>query len=328
MDENRFERLASLRRFSIGVLIFVAAVILLGIGLLAGVELLKSLRAEAYREPLERAKEYFDWNQYPEAIREADVVLAKASDQQDAARIKIISLIRTGRGREAIEVIRARPGRLRRLPNFQLFLALAYEADNQTAKAVELLDSVRDNWRFQRWPAYQILAEYLIQDMMRKLRTSAPSNPLLKKVITRWRWSDMFAANIFSYFVDDFKQYERGIWLAKHLNARNPSAVNANNLAWILLKADRPELREPRRALELARQTVSESHGGEASFLDTLALACFVNGDPQSAVKYEQQAADLDGGKADYYRRQLKKFQEALSAASSPASRPATRTEP
>jgi Zn-dependent protease with chaperone function len=87
----------------------------------------------------------------------------------------------------------------------------------------------------------------------------------------------------------------------------NPSQVVAlNNLAWMMLKATNPLLRNKTRALALARQAVALQP--EPQFLDTLAEACYQNGLTEQAIQVIQGA--IKGAKENkgYYENQLQKF--------------------
>lgn len=79
-----------------------------------------------------------------------------------------------------------------------------------------------------------------------------------------------------------------------------------NNLAWLLLTAEDPQLRDPQRALILARSAVVATPLG--SFLDTLALAYWANGAVEEAVAAEEEAALADPAGREYYQQQINRF--------------------
>jgi Zn-dependent protease with chaperone function len=79
-----------------------------------------------------------------------------------------------------------------------------------------------------------------------------------------------------------------------------------NNLAWLLLTATDPKLRDPQRALLLARRSTEDKPLG--SFLDTLALAHWANGSPDRAVAAEQEAILADPAARGYYQQQIERF--------------------
>ena len=92
----------------------------------------------------------------------------------------------------------------------------------------------------------------------------------------------------------------------KALRLKPMNAELANNLAWLLLTARDRSLRDPERALTLARTAVLLQKKGY--IFDTLALAYFANGLVDEALAAERQAILLDPEHASYYRRQLEKF--------------------
>lgn len=76
-----------------------------------------------------------------------------------------------------------------------------------------------------------------------------------------------------------------------------------NNLAWLLLTARNQRLRDPERALVLARQAASQLEAG--FILDTLAAALAANHDPSGAVAAEELAMEVDPENRLYYQEQI-----------------------
>ncbi len=89
------------------------------------------------------------------------------------------------------------------------------------------------------------------------------------------------------------------------LEPSNPKLLN--NLAWLLLTSDDPSLRNPKRALSLARLAALQIPAGHV--LDTLATAYWANGFVDKAVEVETQALFADPAEGIYYREQIEKFQ-------------------
>ena len=79
-----------------------------------------------------------------------------------------------------------------------------------------------------------------------------------------------------------------------------------NNLAWLLLTSEDLQLRDPPRALVLARAAVLLNPLGP--FLDTLGQAYWANGEIHEAVAAEQQAALVDPASSRYYQQQIDRF--------------------
>jgi Zn-dependent protease with chaperone function len=94
--------------------------------------------------------------------------------------------------------------------------------------------------------------------------------------------------------------YEKAI----ALEPSNPKLLI--KLARLLLTSDDLKLRDPPKALDLARLAAMQIPAGHV--LDTLATAYWANGFPEKAIEIERQAlfADPEGGR--YYRQQIQKF--------------------
>lgn len=88
------------------------------------------------------------------------------------------------------------------------------------------------------------------------------------------------------------------------LEPSNPKLLN--NLAWLLLTSDDPKLRDPERALDLARLAAIQI---PASYvLDTLATAYWANGFVEKAIETENKALFKEPAEKQYYREQIEKF--------------------
>ncbi len=83
-----------------------------------------------------------------------------------------------------------------------------------------------------------------------------------------------------------------------------------NNLAWLYATSADERIRNPSRALELARRAV-EIEPDSAHILDTLAETYFVNHQFTQAVEYARQALAAANEPKDHYRQQLDRFQQA-----------------
>jgi Zn-dependent protease with chaperone function len=88
------------------------------------------------------------------------------------------------------------------------------------------------------------------------------------------------------------------------LEPANPEVLN--NLAWLLLTSKKLELRDPSRALSLARSAAMLEPRGHA--LDTLATAYWANSLIKEAVDTERQAIFVNPEQNEYYRLQIWKF--------------------
>ena len=89
---------------------------------------------------------------------------------------------------------------------------------------------------------------------------------------------------------------------ARTLEPANPETLN--NIAWLLVTADDPEVRDARKALDLARKAVS-LRPAAAFILDTLAAAYWANNMIDEALDAERAAIKLDPANRPFYRRQM-----------------------
>ncbi|CAK8724758.1 Peptidase M48 domain-containing protein [Candidatus Electrothrix laxa] len=82
----------------------------------------------------------------------------------------------------------------------------------------------------------------------------------------------------------------------------------ANNMAWLLLTTKDHSLRDPVRALDLARSAARFSEQGYIQ--DTLATALWANGRIEEAIAAEEKAAELDPDNLAYYQSRMDTFQQ------------------
>jgi Zn-dependent protease with chaperone function len=88
------------------------------------------------------------------------------------------------------------------------------------------------------------------------------------------------------------------------LDPTNPEVMN--NFAWLLLTSENLSLRDPGKALTLARGAAILQPRGYV--LDTLATAYWANGFLEEAVRLEKQAIAEDPANARYYQSKILKF--------------------
>ncbi len=83
-------------------------------------------------------------------------------------------------------------------------------------------------------------------------------------------------------------------------------AVALNNLAWLLATTPDEKLRDPNRAIDLARRAVALERS--PGFLDTLAEAYFAGGRVEEAIRTIEEAIAVAKENRAYYEKQLKRF--------------------
>ncbi len=89
------------------------------------------------------------------------------------------------------------------------------------------------------------------------------------------------------------------------LDPVNPEIMN--NLAWLLLTSENLALRDPFRALSLARAAAALQPKGY--ILDTLATAYWANGLVDQAIETERKAIATDVSQRLFYLSQISKFE-------------------
>jgi hypothetical protein len=115
----------------------------------------------------------------------------------------------------------------------------------------------------------------------------------------------LFAANYFSeHQLEDRSLI--AIELALQMEPAQPEILN--NYAWLLLTSRDKSLRNPQKALDLARTAAALQPRGH--ILDTLATAWWANGFVDEALETIQQALFIDPEQSGYYLSQLERFRK------------------
>ena len=123
-----------------------------------------------------------------------------------------------------------------------------------------------------------------------------PRNPNLYRVL-----GDLY------FEIGNLEGVRQAYETALKLKPDSPQVLN--NLAWLHATATDPRLRNPVRALELAKAAASLLP--EPHILDTLAESYYVNGQYANALETAQQALRLARDNSAYYRQQVEKFKKA-----------------
>ncbi|MGV1097786.1 M48 family metalloprotease [Thiovibrio sp. JS02] len=146
--------------------------------------------------------------------------------------------------------------------------------------------------------------EALIEQKMRE----EPDNAVWHQLLGDLRYSLL-------RYAEAIDAYNRALVLA-------PDNVEAlNNMAWLLLTVEKTELRNPARALVLAKQAsilLKSPH-----VLDTLATAYWANGLPELAIAVEKEALARAADNQEFYRDQLERFRTTTYSLQAPFPLPA-----
>jgi Zn-dependent protease with chaperone function len=138
-------------------------------------------------------------------------------------------------------------------------------------------------------------AQFIDRVLLKEIEKS-PDNPNLYLLL-----GDLYFEN--QNYEGVQQAYEKAIEL-------NPASTHGlNNLAWLYATCEDKNLRNPVRALELAKRAVSL----EASphILDTLAESYFINGRYEEAIEAEKRALSLASKDRSIYKKQLQRFKAA-----------------
>ncbi len=113
-------------------------------------------------------------------------------------------------------------------------------------------------------------------------------------------YKELFLAGDFMLFKKREAKAVEAYEMAINLEERDPELLN--NLAWLYLTSNELSLRNPVRALRLARDAAAIKPTG--FILDTVARAYWANALVEEAVATEKQAAFADPQRADFYHQQ------------------------
>jgi Flp pilus assembly protein TadD len=138
--------------------------------------------------------------------------------------------------------------------------------------------------------------QHYIETVIAKELQKSPDNPNLYRLL-----GDLY------YNRKDYEgvkfAYEKALALGLH----DPHVLN--NLAWFYATCEIESLRNPERALVLAKSAAQIEQS--AYIFDTLAESYFVNGMYREAIQAGEEALAMATENRSYYRAQLEKFKKA-----------------
>jgi serine/threonine protein kinase/tetratricopeptide (TPR) repeat protein len=152
------------------------------------------------------------------------------------------------------------------------------------------------------------------------------SLPIKRRILTtRHPWTRFAMQGLATAYKElgrpaDALPLQRELFELRLAAAESPDATGEalNAAAWDLLTHDVEALRDPHRALVLARQACDRAAPAPPAMLDTLALALFETGDVAAAVETARQAVERlpdDAPDRQEYVERLRQFENALDDA-------------
>ncbi len=141
------------------------------------------------------------------------------------------------------------------------------------------------------------LGDHLVATIILREIERAPENPRLYGLL-----GDLH------YRRQNFAEVKQAYEKSLALRPDQPQVLN--NLAWLLATCPDERLRDPARALALARQAARLDES--AFILDTLAECYFANQEYERALEAGQRALALAEGDRSHYEAQLRRFMQAI----------------
>lgn len=116
--------------------------------------------------------------------------------------------------------------------------------------------------------------------------------------------------NVAQIYMATGREEEAVAYYRKLLRINPEIAIAWNNLGWLYATSKNPKVLDPAQALECALRAVSLTKESEASFLDTLAEAYYVNREYDKAVEAEKKAIALRP-EEESFKKSLDKYLNA-----------------
>ncbi|MDG2207415.1 MAG: tetratricopeptide repeat protein [Pirellulales bacterium] len=218
-----------------------------------------------------RAQIYWRQKKYADALKDIERVLVVDPKRLHAIRMRAAVLTEDGQLDEAIAGMERAVEALPEENDLLMNLAVYYTSNHQTNEALRIYDKLLDR-------------------------------SLPHAIIYQYR-GDLFL-NIGKQ-AEAIKDYDQALKLQP-----NASGI-LNNLAWVLATSTEDELRDAKRALELAKRACEVTQYKEAHILSTLAAAFAEKGDFTEAVRWSEEAVKLGNPAVDdQLKAELKSYRE------------------
>ncbi|MEJ2097641.1 MAG: hypothetical protein P8Y38_11030 [Deltaproteobacteria bacterium] len=152
-------------------------------------------------------------------------------------------------------------------------------------------------YQFNYGKAGKVLNDHFLEKVIVQEIESAPNNANLYTMLGDLR-----------YHRGELKKAQQAYEHALALDKNDTKALN--NLAWLYATSEDASIRNPEKALILAKRAAALTQ--EAHILDTLAESYFVNGEVEKALAVAVEARSAARQNTAYYEKQIERFQDAL----------------
>jgi tetratricopeptide (TPR) repeat protein len=200
-----------------------------------------------------RATLYRDMEKYPEALEDVDKFLLFEGGSVRAIQLRAFIHAGMEKFDSAIEDMKLLAENFPQEPGFQMMLGMFYNAADMPSRAIEIYDEL--------------------------LKDDPENQPLL-----RGRGDAYLSRGQHKEAIADYEA-------ALKLDEDDDGVLN--NLAWVLATSPVDELRNGKRAVELALKAVELTENKEAHILSTLAAAYAETGDFENAVKWSEKSVEI-----------------------------------
>jgi tetratricopeptide (TPR) repeat protein len=191
--------------------------------------------------------------QFDNALADIETVIELKPDFFDAIRRKAALLVATDRMDEAIKALHSAVDKNPDQVELRMTLGVLYHSKKEPRKAIEQFDRVAEA-DVKHWALFRHRADALLS---------------------------------IGKQAEAMRDYESAL----KLNPKNPGILN--NLSWLLSTSPEEELRNGKRAIELAERAAKETDHKAAYILSTLAAAYAESGDFKKAIEWSEKAVAL-----------------------------------
>ena len=234
-----------------------------------------------------RASLYADQEMLDEAYDDVNQILKIRPLTENAIRLRGIILSQQGKFDAAIEDFVLLSNSDRQNTFYRRQLALLYNANDEPSKAIRIFNGLLRSVPKTAW-----------EDQPEPLQISMIFQ---RAAALRGRGDARLSKGAHKEAVSDYKEslelYRKINELEAKLNVEQPTPMDdgvLNNLAWVLATSPDAEVRDGKLALEYATQAAELTEFKEAHVLSTLASTYAEIGDFENAIKYIQDAIEIN----------------------------------